>query len=53
MAESMSSPAMNAFIFYLEVGLEMPPKRTESRAKVSEKTLFQVGMDPRDGYGYE
>ena len=28
---------INPFVFYLEVGLETPQKRTETRKKVSEK----------------
>ena len=37
--------AINAFVFYLEVGLT-PPKRIETRGKkFLEKTSFKLGMD--------
>ena len=37
----------NAFVFWLEVGLETPQKRTETREKSFCKTWFQVGMDQK------
>ena len=39
------SLVINAFIFYLEVGLETPPKRTEIGEKGSEKNF----ISSRDG----
>ena len=41
-----SSLAINAFVFCLEVGLENPPKRTETRGKTFLKKLhFKLGLD--------
>ena len=46
-AETVSSLAINAFVFYLEVGLETPQKRTETRGKkFLKKTSFQVRAGP-------
>ena len=40
------SLATNAFVFYLEVGLETPKKNWKLREKLPEKKIsFQVGMD--------
>ena len=36
----------SAFVFYLEIGLETPEKRTETREKSFCKTWFEVGMEP-------
>ena len=40
---------LKGFAFYLEVSLEIPQKRTETRGKVSGKTLFQVRDGPIKG----
>ena len=46
MAQTISSLAINAFVFYLEVGLETPQKEQKVREKVSEKTSNQIRAGP-------
>ena len=35
----------DALVFYLEIGLETPPQRTETREKCSSKIHFELGLD--------